>query len=242
MPTYTVTFPDGHAQDFTGPAGMSDIDAFNRATQERAFAEGKIPTTWLGGAAKTLGEDKATTSALIGGAGMLTGVAPVVAAAPLAAEGLKYATQKMTGQKPATPSVADLATDVGSGVAAAYGPALVAKSSKVIASAVKALPGTTVPQAAVKAGVEIAAPLAADAGKITPSAVGATVTELTEAVKQLGTRMNAGLSQDEVGLMRDSIAKGMRPSTAAKIVSGGNPSKFSALMKLYLRPSVGLVK
>ncbi len=134
MPIYSVKFQDGHTQEFTGPANMTDTDAYERALQERAFSAGKIPTTFRGGAAKALGEDPVTTGALIGGAGMLTGTAPLVAAAPLAARGIQYATQKMTGQEPAAPSPIELAMLAGEGAVLGYGPAMIANAGRGLAT------------------------------------------------------------------------------------------------------------
>ncbi len=71
--TYKVTFPDGHVQAFSGPTGMSDVDAQNRAIQERAFAEDKIPSSYWKGVQQSAGDTIAAGSGKIGTAVSLAG-------------------------------------------------------------------------------------------------------------------------------------------------------------------------
>jgi hypothetical protein len=105
---YHVTFPDGYVQDFSGPEGMSDPEAVDRAIQERKVKEGTIQTTWFGGATKQASQEPGITTPLIGAAGTLAATvgAPAAVAsgaammAPVAARWLKYASQKYFGDKP----------------------------------------------------------------------------------------------------------------------------------------------
>ncbi len=240
---YTVTFPDGKSVSFTGPDSMSDLDVQTRAIQERGFKDGQIPTSWLSGAAKQLGTEKGTTGAAITGLGLLAGGpvgAGIVAGAPLAAEAIKYGT---TGEAPST---ADLATDAAMG-AATLAPAAFAKTGAALATEVGnitpgLLHGGTLPQALAKAGARLVAPVAEDAGMLSAQAVSKTGADLWEAMKQTAIRTKAGVSADDVDLMRQTVQQGFKPATAAKIVSGGNTRQFLALMKLYRRPVVGLTK
>jgi hypothetical protein len=144
MADYTVKFPDGTEQKLTGlPANMSDADIYRKAVQEKGVAEGRIQTTFAGGAAKALGEDPVTTGALIGGAGVLTGgVAPaagaaITASAPLAARLTQFLTQKHTGQNPEPPSGLELGALGALGVAGSYGP-------EAVTGALSGLAGKTV--------------------------------------------------------------------------------------------------
>ena len=61
-----------------------------------------------------------------------------------------------------------------------------------------------------------------------------TVTEAADAITKAGLRAQNGLSKDEVDLMMESIKKGMKPATAARIV-GGNAQKTSSLMTYYMK-------
>lgn len=233
---YTVTFPDGNTVSFSGPDSMSDLDVQTRAIQERGFKDGKIPTSWLSGAAKQLGTEKGTTGAAITGLGIMAGGpigAAVVAGAPLAAEAIKYGT---TGEKPST---ADLATDAAMG-ALTLTPAAFAKVGGTIASEVANTTGGTLPQALAKAGGKIVAPIAADADMLTTQAVNKTGSEIWEAMKQSAIRLKSGVTAEDVDLMRASVKQGFKPSTAARIVAGKDSWKMPALMNLYWRPVVGL--
>lgn len=249
MPNYTITFPDGYVQKFSG-VEMNDTDAFARATQERAMTEGRVQTTWFGGAAKQMGTEKAANSALLTAgapiavaAGLPTGVVTgAVALAPLAATWLNYATKRFTGEKPDKPSLSEQAVDVGVGAVSAFGPGLVGQTGRVIGQEVSRLPGTSVPQAAARIVARGAPEVSDAANMLTPKAIVSTLKEAVEALKQAGTRVSSGTSADEVNLMRESVKKGMAPITAARIIASGSATKANALMKLYLRPAAGLVK
>lgn len=137
MPTikdYTVHFPDGAAVKVQGPDNLTDEQVFALGLQERGVKEGRIQTTWLGGAAKQMGEERGANAALATGAGLALGAPAVVAAAPLAARWLEYGTRALTGQQPDVPSAAEQAGDVVQGVAAGYGPKLVGDAADALLS------------------------------------------------------------------------------------------------------------
>lgn len=124
---YTVKFPDGYVQTFTGPDDMSDTDAFARATQERAIASGKIPTTGMAGWFQQMGQEKDANTALLTAGGMLAGGplgAAAVTLAPLASDWLDYATKAHAGKDAVAPSAIRQGADVLQGAATAYGPKL----------------------------------------------------------------------------------------------------------------------
>lgn len=237
---YTVKFPDGHVQKFQGPKDMSDTDVFARAMQERSIAEGKVQTSWLGGALKQMGQEKAANAALIGGAGMLTGVAPVVALAPLAATWIDYATKKLTGEKPETPSAVEQVLDVAGGMAGAYGGKLLSKSAGIVTDELGKMRGTTLPQAMGKIVARSAEPVATEASKVSPQAVGATTKEMVMAGKTALDRTRYGVSADDLRLMRDNVSAGIKPTVSAKMIAGKDQKKFMGLMNLYRRPAAGL--
>lgn len=134
--TFTVGFPDGESIQVQGPSTLSDSQVFDLALQERGMKEGRIQTSWLGGASKQMGQEKvantaigAATGAAVGGpVGMVIG-----AASPLASTWLDYATKKFTGENPELPSKTTQAVDVVSGAASVVPVGTVAKT---IASAV----------------------------------------------------------------------------------------------------------
>lgn len=134
--TFTVGFPDGESIQVQGPSRLSDSQVFDLAMQERGVKEGRIQTSWLGGAAKQMGQEKvantaigAATGAAVGGpVGMVIG-----AASPLASTWLDYATKKFTGENPELPSKTTQAVDLVSGAASVVPVGTVAKT---VASAV----------------------------------------------------------------------------------------------------------
>ncbi len=239
---YSVTFPDGHVQSFDGPKDMTDSEVMARALQERGVAEGRIQTTWFGGAGKALGEDSKTTGALMTGAGMLTGTAPVVAAAPLVSRWIQYATQKMTGQNPETPSIGEQAVLGATGLAGAYGPKVLSGSGSILGQEAANLPGNTVPQAAMKVGARLLAPVADQAQLVTPEAVGSTTADLAALAAKLPKqislaveRTGAGITAEDYALMRHTVSQGLSPYAAAKAVTSGNAKQLGTLLKLYLK-------
>lgn len=239
--TYQVVFPDGHKRDVSDPTGkMSETELFAKALQERAIDEGKIQTTWLGGAAKQLGQEKATNAAAIGSVGMMTGLAPVVAIAPLAADWIDYTTKKLTGEQAEVPSATQQGIDIALGAAGAYGPQMISKSGGAVAAEAAALKPNGVPAALARLFGKAAGEIAPQAEKVTPKAFGATIEELVTAGKQGSQRLIAGLTKDDVLLMQQQVAKGMKPLSAAKIIGGNDPQKIQALMKLYRQPIAGL--
>lgn len=196
--TYAVKFPDGFTQEFSGPPDMSDADAYQRAVQERSVKEGRIKTTFAGGAAKALGEDPTTTGALIGGAGMLTGLAPLVAAAPLAAKGIEYATKSVTGQHPETPSLPEVGMLGAEGLAAGYGPQMLSNAAGGIAEATSRLKGSGVVPWAIREAGQMSKDIRPGLQAITPQSVSSTVGEMvsgqTPATRQAIQALQAKLS------------------------------------------------
>lgn len=133
MPTYSVKFPDGVVQEFEGPAGMSELDAYQRAKQERDVGSGKIQTTFTGGALKALGKDPRTTQALMTGIGLIPGLEPIAAAAPIASRLAQYGTEKATGETPEELNGLDIAERIGEGALAGYGPSKVSNAAEALA-------------------------------------------------------------------------------------------------------------
>lgn len=106
---YTVEFPDGYKATFMAAPGMTDEQLITRAKQERDVSSGRIQTSFTGGALKKLGTDEQTTGALLNGVGMIPGLTPIgMLSAPLA-RGIKYGTEKMTGENPSVPDSAEAA-------------------------------------------------------------------------------------------------------------------------------------
>src|SRR5258706_5767614 len=110
---FTVTFPDGKAQTFTGPDTMTDEEVYGRAVQERAFAENRIPSTYGEGVRQSIGETIADKSGLIGTgvglAGTLAGQPEVVAAAPLVGRGMQAIGEKVAGRPLSPVNTSDVA-------------------------------------------------------------------------------------------------------------------------------------
>lgn len=248
--TYSVKFPDGHVEKFTGPDSMSDVDVQNRAIQERAFAEGHIPTTFFQGAKQSAGETIADNSGKIGTAVSLAGglawQPEVVAAGPLVGRATKAVGETISG-RPVTPtSASELAVLGAEGVAAAYGPEMIAKGVRGLSAStvphqlpsgqwVQGLKGTGVVPWAVRTGAESVQPVAGALESATPTAVGQAFAKDIKTITDEAVRMKAGVSQDDLKLLLDNIANGMKPSTAAKIVSDNDPKLFGKLMTLYMR-------
>ncbi len=251
MADYEVTFPDGHVEKFNGPTGMSQLDQQNRAIQERGVAEGKIPTTFWGGVVKGGGAGS-VVEPVVQAAGTVTGNPAIIAAAPLAKRTADYAAQTLMGQHPDMPSAGDIASDVAVGAVTGYGPSVASKALKGLAgttvahvspvsgSFVKGATGHGILPWAVRTAGEGAQALAEQADKVTPEAVGKTSSELFEFMKQEATKAASGVKGSEVDMMRGLVKQGFKPSTAASIVASKDPTKISALLKLYLRPVVGL--
>lgn len=240
---FSVTFPDGHTQEFDGPTGMSDSDVFARAIQERSFDSGKIQTSWLGGAAKQMGQEKAANAALMTGAALATrqpaaATAAVTAIAPLAATWIDYATKHLTGENPDTPTVTNQAVDLAKGAAEAYGPGVISKTGGAMAGELMRMGGSrpTLPQASARAVTRVIAPILEKLDAITPEKLTATVREGVQLIKNSGQRIANGISADDADLMKASVAKGMKPTTAARIISGGNTQQMQALMKIIRQP------
>jgi hypothetical protein len=241
---YTVTFPDGHEQKFMGDDAMTDEQVYQRAQQERAFSDGKISTTFAGGAAKELGNDTETTAALMTGAGLLTGgAAPIVgtammAAAPTVARGLKYATEKMSGQEPTPISITDIMKSV-AGPALAYGPGAIMNSGKALEGAVSRLPVAGLPSWAVKESAPIVEGAANAVGKVAPQSMMKTIGDVGSKVGDLATsaagataRAGTGVSADDLRLLHGLIDNGMNRQAAIKIISQGDPQAAQTLTRL----------
>ncbi len=248
--TYSVKFPDGHVQQFSGPDSMSDVDVQNRAIQERAFAEDKIPSTFYQGAKKSVGETIADSSGKIGTAvslaGGLAGQPEIVAAGPLVGRAVKAGGEALAGRDITPTSASELGMLGAEGAVAAYGPALVAKSLRGLGAAtaphqlpngtwVPGLKGTGAVPWAIRTAGEAVEPVAAGLEKITPEAVGSAAAADVKMLAEKVALARTGVSADDYKLMMDSIAKGMRPATAIKVVSNGDPSMFGKLMTLYMR-------
>lgn len=241
---YTVTFPDGHEQKFSGPADMTDEAVYQRAQQERSFSDGKIPTTFAGGAAKELGNDPDTMSALIAGAGLATGgVAPaagtaMMAAAPTLARGLKYATQKMTGQEPTPISMTDIAKSVAAPIAA-YAPGAIAASGKALEGAVSRLPVAGLPSWAVKESAPAVEGVANAIGKVAPPSMMQTISDVGSKVGDLATsgasaaaRAGTGVTPDDLALLKGLLDNGMNRQAAIRIISQGDPTMATTLTRM----------
>lgn len=253
MPKYTIKFPDGHVQQFSGP-DMKDEDVWTRAVQERAIDEGRIPTTWWGGAAKALGEDPQTTRALISGVGYATGQPEIVAAAPLAARGIQYATQRATGQNPATPAPQELGLLAAEGAITGYGPGVAAKGARTLAEKtvahqlpngqwVAGVKGAGVMPWAVRTAGELSGGIADKVEMVTPQAVGQTVRELLPVaataaaigLSNSGENNPGGNPVEDLKLLDAAVARGAGPATAAREIAQGDAKRFSTLMTLYMR-------
>lgn len=240
--TFTVTFPDGTAQTFKGPSSMSDADVWARAQQERAFAEKKIPTTFAEGARQSAGETLADNSKLVGAgiglAGTLTGQPEVVAAAPLIGRATQAAGEAVAG-RPMTPtSAAEVAQLGAEGVAAGYGPQIIAKGGDWLAARTMAhqLPNGQWVQGVKGSG---AMPWAI---RTAGEAAGSIANGLHSASQAIATAPSvAAVAQSTDALKSDlqtlqaAIAAGGNPSSTALKISGGNPAKFSALMTAYMQ-------
>lgn len=235
-----MSFPDGKTQTFRGPSTMTDAEIYARAQQERAFAERRIPSTFREGATQSIGRTIADNSSAIGGvisgAGMLAGQPEIVAAGPLAGRAIKAGGQYLAGQPVTTPSLPEVAVLAGEGVAGAYLPRAIASSGGALTNAIRAMPNTTLPQALAKGTVEAAGPtIAKVAASATPAAVGEAVAADAKLIGDTMARVKAGVTKEDLELLLANIKNGMAPSTAAKVVSGGNPSQMSKLMTLYMR-------
>ncbi len=167
---------------------------------------------------------------------MLAANPAIVAAGPLVGRAAKAGAEALAG-RPITPtSASEVGTLGAEGLAAAYGPALVARSGSALTRAIGSLPTSTLPQALAKGTAEALGPsLTRTAAAATPAAVGEA---FAQDAKMLGDKValvRAGVSADDYKLLMDSIASGMRPSAAIKVVSDGDPKLFGKLMTLYLR-------
>lgn len=252
---YTVNFPDGKVVEFQGVEGMSDSDAFTRAIQERSIKEGKIQDTWLGGAAKQMGQEKTANAALMtgvalaapavlgaagfGGAatGAVAAARPITALAPLAADWLRYATRAETGEQAEKPTLTNQAVDLGEGMAGAYGPAVVARAGDVAARTAGQITRMARPTAVLmKAGSDFISPAAQKLAAVTPDKVASTLREIVQLGKNTAQRMIEGVSADDLELMRASVKAGMNKQTAARIIGNGKTALMKSLMKLYNQP------
>jgi hypothetical protein len=240
---YEVTFPDGHVQKFTGPSGMSQQDQQMRAIQERSFGEGRIPTTWFGGASKALGEDKATTQALISGVGYATGQPEIVAAAPAAARGIQYLTQRATGQNPSAPSASQIGGDIVVGAAQAYGgkvvdalkagaASTVAHQSPLTGQWVRGIAGHGVMPWAVRTAGE-----AANAVANSPIGRFVQATQPRYLATGVGGGAALGISAAAplLAQMKELMSSGKSAYSAAMEVSQGDSAKAQALLGAWAR-------
>jgi lysozyme len=267
---WTTTFPDGHVERILGPADMSEADQIDRAIQERAVREGNVQATWFGGAAKQQAKEKEANVMLALGAAPLAvpigaaigapaavaaGVSTAIAGlSPIAMDWLDYAAKKYTpGQydnegtfHPNTtprPSGEEMLVDLGKGAINAYGGPILSKAGTTADAAITGARNVVTHLVGGRTGaaaVEMAGPVLAEAQNVTAPAVGRTLQELGTAARQAAVRVPAGLSRDEVNLMREHVfQKGMRATTAARIIAGKSTRKYEALMKLYRERQVG---
>lgn len=231
---YRVTFPDGHVQTFTGPSWMTDVQVYGRAVQERKFTEGSIPTTFAAGAAPEAAQ--ALTTAGLSAAGYASGQPAIVGLAPGAGRLARAAAEKLTGQDVTPTSTAEVATLAAQGLIPAAAPSIVSGIAGPVAQAVSKLPVSTLPQALARGAVPAVQAVATEAEAISPQAVGGIISSLINAAHRTGARVIAGISTDDLMLLRESIAKGMAPRVAAKVVSGGDPTKAASLLRIMRMP------
>lgn len=117
---YPVTFPDGYEAEVEMPEGVEPSVVFAKALQDRSVKEGRIQTTWLGGASKQMGQEKAANTALMTGVGLATGGVggvALTALSPLASTWIDYATKANTGENPEKPSAMQQGVDLAGGAA-----------------------------------------------------------------------------------------------------------------------------
>lgn len=240
---YTVKFPEGDSVSFTAPADMSDGDVYQRAVQERKIKSGQIPTTFMAGAAPEGAQ--ALTQAGMSGAGYLTGNPSLVAAAPLAGRGARALAEKVTGQDVTPTSAAELGTLWAEGIVSGYGPSVVSNIASGLAA--RTVPrqlanGTWIPGLkghgilpwAVREGADAASNVAERFVRpVSPQATGETAGEVADMAANAIKRTRLGVSSDDLKLLRDQVATGMRLSTAAKIIAGKDASKAQALMRAF---------
>lgn len=242
---YTVKFPEGDSVTFTAPSDMSDLDVYTRAVQERAIKKGQIPTTFAGGAAPEAAD--ALTNAALTGAGYATGQPGLVAAGPLAGRGARAAAQKVAGQEVSPTNTAEMLTLGGEGALQGFGPGLVADAVSGIAartlprqlangSWIAGLRGHGVVPWAIREGSDAASQIAEKYIRpISPQAIGETVSEVGGDAVNAIRRVMAGVTKDDLALLRAQIGKGMNARTAARIVSGNDPQKASALLQAFYK-------
>jgi hypothetical protein len=240
---------------------MSPADVEARATYELAFKKGQIPTTFAGGVRQSVGDTLAQHSGAIGALASMAApvaaravsalfppAAPIAAAAtapltalgPLIGRGVQTAGEYLAGRPITTPTVNELATLGGVGAAGAYGPAILAHGGSALANTIGALKGDTLPQAVTKGLADAAAPTVTKiAASMTPAAVAEAVATdartLGNMAGNMATRARYGLSADDVDLFLRQVKTGMRPTTAAKIISNNDPTKISGLLTMLQR-------
>jgi hypothetical protein len=73
------------------------------------------------------------------------------------------------------------------------------------------------------------------AERATPTAVGGAAARDAKTIGDTVARVRAGVSAEDLDLMIKQVKTGMPPSTAAKVISGGDPGLMSKLMTLYMR-------
>ncbi len=249
--TYSVKFPDGHVQQFSGPDSMSDVDVQNRAIQERSFAEDKIPSTFYQGAKKSVGETIADQSGKIGTAvslaGGLAGQPEIVAAGPLVGRAVKAGGEALAGRDITPTSASELGMLGVEGAAAAYGPALAGKALKGLStvtaphqladgrwvvglkgSGVLPWAGRTIGEAAGVAGEAVE--------QATPKAIGAAFGKDLKSITDAAVRLKTGASPEDIKVLTDAMnVEGMSPSAVAQILSKNDKGLFGKLMTLYMR-------
>ncbi len=202
---FTVKFPDGQSVTFKAPSEMSDSDVYTRALQERDIQSGKIPSSFMAGAAPEGAQ--AVTQAGLSAAGYATGNPALVAAGPLSGRFAKFLAQKATGQDAPLPDVGETATLAAQGIVPAYGPGLLARLAGPVAKAVGSLPVNTLPQAIAKGTVPAVQDVAAGAEALSPKAIGATIKSMFSSgakpsysaidVLRIQSLMKSGVSQQD---------------------------------------------
>ena len=185
---YRVQAPDGTVVEFSGPPDMTDDQKILRAQQEYKFKTGAIPTTERGGQIQSVGDTLANNSDAIGTAiglgGVVSGLPPVVAAAPAMGRAIKAGGQYISGRKIDVPSPAEMGVLAAEGALAGYGPVLgekfaastVAHPSSITGNYVKGATGSGVMPWAVRTAGEAAhaaanSPLARSAAYLVPDQI-----------------------------------------------------------------------
>lgn len=242
---FDVKFPDGKIQTFRGPSTMTEDQILQRAAQERAFAEKRIPTTYREGVRQGVGQTLIDKSGMVGtGVGLvgaLAGQPEVVAASPFIGRATKTLGERMSGQPLTTPSLPEAATLAAEGAVGGYGPKYAGQALRAYASEAAAVRpsagghGLLPWNFLIRMGGRAATPAAEMVEQATPKAINAAVRADVKALTDTAARVRAGVSVDDLKLLADNINNGMNPATAARIVANGDKTLANNLLKLYMR-------